>query len=443
MTKIYDLQSSQLLMNHRFWSYITKPIIVANLVKIIKDITTGIIKPPGLSTLASIVVAPPPIPSPQAVSLSLDPDLDAALDAALDTACQGILTLDCDDLSKPSPIPVTVAQGGKPLSPFSSLSSQHFNSQIRLLVVDDHAINQKVAQGLLQQLGLKSEIVSDGQEAIETLKGAPLDNPYTLVFMDCQMPEMDGYETTRQIRQGVAGATNQNIPIIAMTANAMEGDREKCLAAGMSDYISKPLNPQLLDVILRQWLDLEQDSGSDSSRQDITADGDRAKTLERSTPQNTKQAMIMETKTSEMKTSEMKTSETSTSIEDSNDRAQGNNPEKIPIFDPTVFLQNCGNDRALTAQVGRFFLEDILEEIDSLKQYLRAEESYSLVCKAHGIKGLAAHVGGKALRTIALKLEEAAIAEDLTMAQTYIPALEYECSQLQIALKQWLSTLNA
>ncbi len=81
-------------------------------------------------------------------------------------------------------------------------------------------------------------MAGNGVEGIAALKGAPNQAPYQVVLMDCQMPEMDGYEATRQIRLGSAGAMNQDIPIIAMTANAMKGDKEKCLAAGMNDYLS-------------------------------------------------------------------------------------------------------------------------------------------------------------------------------------------------------------
>ena len=124
----------------------------------------------------------------------------------------------------------------------------------RILLVEDMQINQAVASGILDQLGLDSEIANHGQEAIETLKNADHSNPYTLILMDCQMPQMDGYEATTRIRNGEAGQKYSSIPIIAMTANVMTGDRKKCLDVGMDDYIAKPIEFEILKKSLEKWL---------------------------------------------------------------------------------------------------------------------------------------------------------------------------------------------
>ncbi|MFT4926870.1 MAG: CheY-like chemotaxis protein, partial [Phenylobacterium sp.] len=124
----------------------------------------------------------------------------------------------------------------------------------RILLVEDNHINQLVATEMLRGVGCEPDIATNGLEAIEALQQAPDDTPFTLIFMDCQMPEMDGYEASRQIRAGVAGINYQSIPIIALTANAMEGDRKSCLDAGMSDYLSKPIIPQNLLTQLKRWL---------------------------------------------------------------------------------------------------------------------------------------------------------------------------------------------
>lgn len=124
--------------------------------------------------------------------------------------------------------------------------------QTRLLLVEDNRVNQMVAKGLLKKLGLEVDVVGNGVEALQRLENAQSDRPYTLVLMDCQMPEMDGYEASRQIRQGKGG--DREVVIVAMTANAMKGDREKCLAAGMNDYLTKPIKPQALTEKLEQWL---------------------------------------------------------------------------------------------------------------------------------------------------------------------------------------------
>ncbi|MFC3149410.1 PAS domain S-box protein [Litoribrevibacter euphylliae] len=124
----------------------------------------------------------------------------------------------------------------------------------RLLLVEDNYINQAVAQGILEGLGLTCDIAGNGIEAIAALHQAPEDAPYTLVFMDCQMPEMDGYQATTEIRNGAAGERFKDISIVAMTANAMKGDREKCLQAGMNDYLSKPVDDVKLKQMLKTWL---------------------------------------------------------------------------------------------------------------------------------------------------------------------------------------------
>lgn len=121
---------------------------------------------------------------------------------------------------------------------------------IRILVVEDNPVNQKVAKIMLKKMGLRADVVANGREAINALQISP----YELVLMDCQMPEMDGFEATRSIRHEGSKVRNPLIPIIAMTASAMEGDRERCIKAGMSDFIGKPVQQRELAEKLARWL---------------------------------------------------------------------------------------------------------------------------------------------------------------------------------------------
>ena len=120
----------------------------------------------------------------------------------------------------------------------------------RILLVEDNIVNQKVATAMLAKQGYRVDVAGNGKEALDALP----QKTYGLVLMDCQMPVMDGFDATRRIRAGEAGEPNRNIPIIAMTANAMTGDQERCLAAGMDDYLAKPVSKDKLNAMIASWL---------------------------------------------------------------------------------------------------------------------------------------------------------------------------------------------
>jgi CheY-like chemotaxis protein len=121
---------------------------------------------------------------------------------------------------------------------------------LRILVAEDNVVNQQVVRGVLRKKSMEVVIASNGLEAVEAINNAT--EPFDLVLMDLEMPEMDGIAATKVIREGTA---SPNIPIIALTAQAMRGDRERCLAAGMNAYLSKPINPELLYRTLADQFD--------------------------------------------------------------------------------------------------------------------------------------------------------------------------------------------
>ncbi len=130
----------------------------------------------------------------------------------------------------------------------------NIQSNSRILVVEDVHVNQLVVKGILKVLGLECDIAANGKEALDMVKHSHEKHPYDLIFMDCQMPEMDGYQATKAIRSGEAGEAAKSLKIIAMTANAMKGDDDKCFAAGMDDYIPKPIDTALIKEKLGKWL---------------------------------------------------------------------------------------------------------------------------------------------------------------------------------------------
>jgi len=127
-----------------------------------------------------------------------------------------------------------------------------FDENINILLVEDNLTNQLVANGILEDFGLEADVANHGMEAIDILNNSS--KRYDIILMDCQMPELDGYDTTRAIRDAKAGEAYIKIPIVAMTANAMQGDKEKCEASGMDDYLAKPIDPERLKNMLQKWL---------------------------------------------------------------------------------------------------------------------------------------------------------------------------------------------
>lgn len=138
-------------------------------------------------------------------------------------------------------------------------SSNIDNTTIQILITEDNMVNQMVAEGMLESLGFYVACADNGQEAIEHIE----DSHYDLILMDCQMPVMDGYEATRTIRKRTDELAN--IPIIALTANAMEGDAEKCFAAGMDDYVTKPFEPEALEKKIHELLEKKSSSKQDTA----------------------------------------------------------------------------------------------------------------------------------------------------------------------------------
>jgi signal transduction histidine kinase/CheY-like chemotaxis protein/HPt (histidine-containing phosphotransfer) domain-containing protein len=189
-----------------------------------------------------------------------DVELRAGMQRLLESDTEPAAAQPVEDLLPPAGEPPAAAPRAAPLPAASPAALAALASPApgaegaiggQVLLVEDNAVNRQVAQRLLALVGVNYEIAENGRQALERLASGR----YDAVLMDCQMPIMDGYAATRAIRkQEAEGARHGRIPVIAMTANAMAGDREKCLAAGMDDYMSKPLNRALLEQTLRKWI---------------------------------------------------------------------------------------------------------------------------------------------------------------------------------------------
>jgi PAS domain S-box-containing protein len=151
------------------------------------------------------------------------------------------------DGAEPSPRPIATRHTAR------EMLNRFAGRKARILLAEDNITNQQVALGILKKLGLRADAVANGVEVLKSLETIP----YDLVLMDVQMPVMDGLEATQRIREARSAVPNHGIPIIAMTAHAMQGDREKCLDAGMNDYLPKPVTPQALVEVLEKWLPKE------------------------------------------------------------------------------------------------------------------------------------------------------------------------------------------
>jgi CheY-like chemotaxis protein/HPt (histidine-containing phosphotransfer) domain-containing protein len=239
-------------------------------------------------------------------------------------------------------------------------------------------------------MGLRADAVASGEEAITALENVP----YDLVLMDVQMPVMDGMEATRRIRASASSLRtriqNPHVPIIAMTAHAMQGDRERFLDAGMDDYISKPVSPQALAQALLRWLP-------------------KAETL----PAN----------------SDAPPSTNSTPLTDA-----------PPVFDLAALRERLMGDEEALPVILEGFLEDTPNQLAELETAICGKDNVGVQRRLHTIKGTSATVGGEAMRVIAAELENSAKAGDLSTVQMRYAELQNCYEQLKLAM---LDVLNS
>ncbi|MBX2809468.1 MAG: response regulator [Cellvibrionaceae bacterium] len=262
-------------------------------------------------------------------------------------------------------------------SPVPLADSPHQPKQPHLLLVEDNVINQEVALGILDALNMTADVANNGIEALAAL--AKTD--YDLVLMDCQMPEMDGYEATRAIRAGQV--PRADITIIAMTANAMKGDKENCLAAGMDDYLTKPVDPMQLSDRLDYWLS--------------------------NSPQAEKQA-------DKTRVNEMLANDT--------------------VWDRDDFMKRVMNNETIANKLITLFKTDTPKTIAELERAVDAEQAADAGLLAHKLKGSVSNLGGIELAALAQKIEAAGKSDDLDAVKTLWPAIRPQYDKLLGVIEQ-------
>jgi signal transduction histidine kinase/DNA-binding response OmpR family regulator len=252
-----------------------------------------------------------------------------------------------------------------------------------ILIADDNPTNQKVVLYMLEKLGHRANAVANGLEAVRLLEQVPHD----LVLMDCQMPEMDGYDATRAIRAADSRVLNRHIPIIALTADAMEGARAKALAAGMDDYLTKPINALALSEAVARWLACRH-PGVDAPHVDQVA-------------------------------------------------PTGAAPSATPLFDAQSMLDNLSGDREIACMVAQSALSDFPRYLDQLEEKVSAGDWPVAERATHTMKSLAAQIGGMQLAG-RMKVADDQLKAGIALDLATVAELRAGYAELAAAVQQWM-----
>jgi signal transduction histidine kinase/PleD family two-component response regulator/HPt (histidine-containing phosphotransfer) domain-containing protein len=263
----------------------------------------------------------------------------------------------------------------------------------QVLLVEDQIINQKVATKLLQKRGYKVIIAENGQKAVEALKTSHFD----VVLMDIQMPVMDGYHATMEIRK-IEQDTGQRIPIIAMTANAMKGDREKCLEADMDDFVPKPIIAEDLYRTLEKWVHGDRHVIPDIEQSDMNQDGPFKESIHALSSRG-------------------------------------------DLLDLTPVLEKFGDDMCFFRELAEIFMKDTPEVIDDLKRSLKNEDAKEVEILAHKLKGTSGNFGIGCLYELFTELQELGKENNLNEASRVLSKATTMYEQVESSLKQTLKDI--
>jgi len=281
----------------------------------------------------------------------------------------------------------------------------------RVLVVEDNITNQKVAKGMLAKFGLYVDLAADGKEAVAALSHLP----YDLVFMDCQMPVMDGYEATGVIRAHESTVLNTQIPIVAMTANTMSGDAEKCLVAGMNEHVAKPITLKKLTEALYAWLPESCHPDSGKALQQPTNDqaGGLTGPASQQVELDTKVQVAVEVQP-------IITTE--------------------PVFDSVALSERLGGDKDLSVEILGHFISELDGQFMHFSESKLMQDVGAVADLLHLIKGVAANVGTMALSELASGLERQVKQTQTSLTAAEVAQLEVKYAETKLLVQAYIES---
>lgn len=277
------------------------------------------------------------------------------------------------------------------------------NDKKKILVVDDNVVNQEVAIGLIEDLGVEVDVADNGVEAIAAVRRAHDGADYDLVLMDCQMPIMDGYQATKEIRAGKAGEDKQNIPIVAMTANVMKGDRQRCIDAGMDDYLSKPIEEDKLIRVIVNCLGLKE---AVHTRLEVSAD--RLDEISEDSAQ-------------------------SFQVDDSHTVHE----QEILVWDKDALMNRLRGKEDRCLKLVSMFLASADQRMTDIHSAVNEADPAKLKYAAHTLKGSVANLGGEVLRLTLQGIESDH--DNIDYAKSQLDRLNHQYQEFIVLLKDYVS----
>ena len=289
-----------------------------------------------------------------------------------------------------------------------------------ILLVEDNPINQEVAVGILKDMGVAVEVAENGIEAYNLVVSE--DKQYHLVLMDCQMPVLDGYQATIKIREYESENLLQALPIIALTANALRGDRENCIGSGMNDYLSKPVDPVLLEEKLAEYLPadkyrLAEDVNSESQVEQSKTNAIETRTKS-STPNNSAIKSASEQAGSKSE------SKNSNDTREENPLSEINN--NLEDWDKSGLMARVRDNQKLASKLVDLFSNDLPTLCEHLRVSIEEDMIMDVIAHSHRIKGSAANLSANRLAAIAAEIEKQACSENMQNVKNQM--VEFESS---------------